>query len=33
MASGVGVTYELEFAIKGKNAKQWIQSSKRKLKG
>lgn len=26
MASGVGVTYELEFVIKDKNAKQWIQS-------
>nr|DAI37985.1 MAG TPA: minor tail protein [Caudoviricetes sp.] len=26
MASGVGVTYELEFVIKDKNTKQWIQS-------
>ena len=26
MASAVGVTYELEFVIKDKNAKQWIQS-------
>ena len=26
MASGVGVTYELEFVIKDKNSKQWIQS-------
>lgn len=26
MASGVGVIYELEFVIKDKNAKQWIQS-------
>ena len=26
MASGVGVTYELEFVIKDKNAKQWIHS-------
>ncbi|WP_304180945.1 phage tail tape measure protein [Leptotrichia trevisanii] len=26
MASGVGVTYELEFVIKDKNAKRWIES-------
>ena len=29
MASGVGVTYELEFVIKDKNAKYWIQSMRK----